>query len=118
MNTNWSLSSIQQTSTNRRLTYSFEYQDDKITQTMLQEGIYEGYSQSTRRNAHLKLSNIPLLYRRIANAEFRMNMIPSPGKLIFNVTTESFAPFSASPEALLDSLRQDQIRIQFTAIHN
>lgn len=118
INTQWNLSAIQQTNSIRRLTYSFEYPDDRITKTMLQEGIFEGYSQSTRKNAHVKLSNIPLFYRRIANSEFRINMIPAPGKLIFNISTESFAPFSTSPEALLDSLKQDQIQIQFTAIHN
>lgn len=112
----WQLASDNTVSGKRTLKYSTVYQDSKITDNMLNKSIYQIFANSTTKNVQLKLSSIELTYRKIGTQNYTMNIEPSVGKIVFNITSSSSGSPTESASAIKDSLNNDKIKIHFSAI--
>ncbi len=113
---NWVLTSDATSNGKRTLSYSFVYQNEKITEAMLNKSIYQVFASSTTKKVNVLLSSIELEYRKIGSQTYYINMQPSVGKIIFNIRSSPTGSPTESANAIRDSLTNDNIKINFASI--
>lgn len=112
---NWELDSDEMDGQKRVLTFSYDYEDPKITEKIVKDGVYEVYLFSAKQQESMKISRVETTYRQIGSKFYYTAFNVYPGGIEF-IMTSDYA--TESTEEILKALRDDELKFSFSAIYN